>query len=72
MSAIDTALNIAPQTDTAKEPVSVERAILLVVAVFLGVVALATYIWGLPALAMIALAFVPVMFVILLLITVGK
>lgn len=38
----------------------------------LSLVGIATMTWGLPALAMAALAMVPVMFVVLLLITVGK
>ncbi len=46
--------------------------ILLVVALFLALVAVATITWGLPGLAMSALACVPVISVTLILITVGK
>lgn len=41
-------------------------------AAFVSLVVVAVMTWGLPALAMTALAMVPVMFVVLILITVGK
>ncbi|GAA4224570.1 hypothetical protein J4E08_00995 [Sagittula sp. NFXS13] len=59
-------------SENAAPAAKVEHNILWTVLVFLEIVALATYFWGLPALAMIALTCVPVMFVVLLLITVGK
>lgn len=62
----------ANTTHTETTPMAVEKAILMVVALFVAIVALATWTWGLPALAMIALAMVPVMYTVLLLITVGK
>ncbi|WP_425071120.1 hypothetical protein [Sagittula sp. S175] len=62
----------ATTTHTETTPMAVEKAILMVVALFVAIVALATWTWGLPALAMIALAMVPVMYTVLLLITVGK
>ncbi len=46
--------------------------ILLAVLAFVALVAAATLTWGLPGLAMSALACVPVIFVVLLMITVGK
>ncbi|CUH76597.1 hypothetical protein [Tropicibacter naphthalenivorans] len=46
--------------------------ILTFVALFLAWVALATATWGLPGLAMTALACVPVMYTVLILITFGK
>ncbi|KUF12000.1 hypothetical protein [Pseudoponticoccus marisrubri] len=46
--------------------------ILLGVLAFLAIVAVATLIWGLPGLAMVMLATVPVVFGVLMLITVGK
>ncbi|MBP0481082.1 hypothetical protein J5474_01060 [Sagittula sp. M10.9X] len=62
----------APAAQTETSPASIERTILMAVALFVALVALATWTWGLPALAMIALACVPVMYAVLLLITVGK
>lgn len=67
-----TQTDIAPQTakkDTG--PTAVDYT-LSGVAVFLGLAAASTIMWGLPGLAMFALACVPVMFVVLLTITVGK
>jgi hypothetical protein len=51
---------------------TVEKSVLLTVLFFIAAVALAVSTWGLPALSMIALALVPVVYVVLLLITVGR
>ena len=68
MTTQDTALS----HDAARTPARVETMILMCVALFVALTALATWIWGLPALAMIALALVPVMYVVLILISVGR
>ncbi|MBV2358259.1 hypothetical protein KUH32_00595 [Thalassococcus sp. CAU 1522] len=47
-------------------------AVLLAVAALVALVAKATVLWGLPALAMSAMAMVPVAFVVLIMITQGK
>lgn len=62
----------APAAHHATTSATVEKTILMAIALFVALVALATWTWGLPALAMIALAMVPVMYTVLLLITVGK
>lgn len=41
------------------------------IAIFLSLVAMAVMTWGLPALGLTALAMVPVMFVVLIKITIG-
>ncbi|MDJ0820623.1 MAG: hypothetical protein QNJ09_02290 [Paracoccaceae bacterium] len=57
---------------TAKTDLDLERALYLSVAVFLTMVVTAVITWGLPALAMTALALVPLVMTVLVLITVGK
>ncbi|EBA09868.1 hypothetical protein [Sagittula stellata] len=58
--------------ETAKTPASVVTLILMCVVLFVALTALATWTWGLPALAMIALALVPVMYALLILISMGR
>lgn len=70
MTSAETYVADTHATTTAKS--SLETNILWIVLTFVEIVALATYFWGLPALAMTALTCVPIMFVVLLLITVGK
>lgn len=58
--------------ETPKTPASVVTLILMCVVLFVALTALATWTWGLPALAMIALALVPVMYALLILISMGR
>ena len=70
-----TATSLPYQVHGATEGDAEQRAatvVLCSVAVFLAAVTAAVATWGLPALAMIALTAVPIMFVVLVLITVGK
>ncbi len=57
------------ETAKAKSP---ESMIYLALALVVAAVVAAVSAWGWPALAMICLATVPVIFVVLLLLTVGK
>ncbi|MBS0124532.1 hypothetical protein [Thetidibacter halocola] len=57
---------------TRREGISDERAAGLVALTIIGLFAGSTALWGLVGLAMAALSMVPVIYVVLLLITVGK
>jgi hypothetical protein len=65
MTAID-----APRTSSFR--LSDEAIAFLGVVLFLAVAVSATLTWGLPGLAMTALATVPVIYAILILLSVGK
>ncbi len=67
-----TTQDAALSQDAARTPARVETLILMCVALFVALTALATWTWGLPALAMSALAVVPVMYVVRVLISVGR
>ena len=58
--------------DARTSSVSITVFFFALVALLVAAVALAVKTWGLVALGLTALAMVPVMFIVLLLITVGK
>ncbi len=60
------------RTSSPAVPMSTEGRIIAFVGLLLALLATAVATWGLPVLAMTALAAVPVIFVCLILITVGK
>lgn len=68
MSITETSAAHAP----AREPLSEERIAYLGAALLVALGAGMTALFGLPGLAMTALALVPVVYAVLLLITVGK
>lgn len=57
-------------TSTTNTP-SYEKSAYLIAVVLLGLLAVNTLVFGLPGLALTALVLVPVVFVVLLIITVG-
>ncbi|WGW03341.1 hypothetical protein [Tropicibacter oceani] len=63
---------IAPGKAKSKGVLSGDKGVLIVVALFVALVAVLTATFGLPGLAMSALATVPFIYATLILITVGK
>ncbi|WP_425098928.1 hypothetical protein [Tropicibacter sp. S64] len=71
MSATET-LTSAPDTAKARATLAGDTGVLLCLVLFVALVAAITATFGLQGLAMSALAMVPVVFAVLILITVGK
>ncbi|NIZ61500.1 hypothetical protein DL239_10975 [Sedimentitalea sp. CY04] len=61
----------SPTNQTAKSEMSTDAKMFLAIAVFLALWALSVVIWGIPGLYMPAVALVPVIFGLLMLITRG-